>query len=104
MGHNSVVSSYPISTSFPRVDGWSTNPRVMGHHNNSSLDWSTICVPTSFKRLSPRWIFFNFNIIYRIQRSPSLFNFFLPVTLGSKSLELIGVPSQFCYAPNPGVR
>ena len=33
MGHNSPVSSHSISTSFPQVDGWSTDPRVLGHHN-----------------------------------------------------------------------
>ena len=25
-----MVSSYPTSTSFPQVDGWSTDPRVLG--------------------------------------------------------------------------
>ena len=29
-GHNSVVSGYPTSTRFSQVDGWSTNPRVLG--------------------------------------------------------------------------
>ena len=33
MGHNSVVSGHPISTSFPQVDGWSTDPRVLGRHS-----------------------------------------------------------------------
>ena len=32
MGHNSVVSGYPKSTSFLQVDDWSTDPRVLGHH------------------------------------------------------------------------
>ena len=32
MGHNSVVSGYLTSTSFPLVDGWSTNPWVLGRH------------------------------------------------------------------------
>ena len=30
MGHNSAVSGHPISTIFPHVDGWSTDPRVLG--------------------------------------------------------------------------
>ena len=33
MGHNNVVSGHPISTSFPQVEGWSTDPRVLGRHN-----------------------------------------------------------------------
>ena len=28
-----MVSVYPTSTSFSRVDGWSTDPRVLGRHN-----------------------------------------------------------------------
>ena len=28
-----MVSGYLTSTSFPRVDGWSTDPRVLGRHN-----------------------------------------------------------------------
>ena len=32
MGDNSAVSRHPISTSFPQVDGWSTDPQVLGHH------------------------------------------------------------------------
>ena len=32
MGHNSAVSGHPISTSFPQVDNWSTNPWVLGRH------------------------------------------------------------------------
>ena len=31
-GHNSVVSGYPTSISFPWVNGWSTNPRVFRRH------------------------------------------------------------------------
>ena len=31
-GNNSVVSGYPTSTSFLRVDAWSTDPRVLGRH------------------------------------------------------------------------
>ena len=34
MGHNSVVSGHPISTSFPQFDGWSTDPRVQGCHKD----------------------------------------------------------------------
>ena len=33
MGHNSAVSSHSISTSFSHVDGWSTDPRVLGPHS-----------------------------------------------------------------------
>ena len=33
MGHNSEVSGHSISTSFLQVDGWSTDPRVLGCHN-----------------------------------------------------------------------
>ena len=32
MGHGGVVSSYPTSTSLPRVDGLSTDPQVLGRH------------------------------------------------------------------------
>ena len=32
MGHNSAVSGCPISTSFPQVDEWSTDSRVLGRH------------------------------------------------------------------------
>ena len=32
MGHNSAVSGHPISTSFPQVDSWSTDPRVLRCH------------------------------------------------------------------------
>ena len=32
MEHNSAVSGHPISTSFLQVDGWSTDPRVLGRH------------------------------------------------------------------------
>ena len=27
-----MISGYPISISFPLVDGWSTDPRVLGCH------------------------------------------------------------------------
>ena len=30
MEHNSAVLGHPISTSFPQVDGWSTDPWVWG--------------------------------------------------------------------------
>ena len=33
--HNSVVSGYPTSTSFSWIDGWSTDPRVLGRHKDS---------------------------------------------------------------------
>ena len=32
MGHNSAVSGHPISTSFPQVDNWSMDLRVLGRH------------------------------------------------------------------------
>ena len=32
-----MVSGYPKFTSFPQVDGWSTNPRVLGRHIIFSL-------------------------------------------------------------------
>ena len=28
-----MVSGYPISTSFSQVDGWSTDPQILGCHN-----------------------------------------------------------------------
>ena len=31
-GHSGVVSGYPTFTSFPRVDGLSMDPRVLGCH------------------------------------------------------------------------
>ena len=34
MGHNSAISGHLISTSFSQVDGWSTDPRVLGLHNS----------------------------------------------------------------------
>ena len=34
-GHDGMVSGYPTSTSFPLVDGLSTDPRVLGRHNNN---------------------------------------------------------------------
>ena len=37
-----MVLGYPTSTSFPRVDGWSTNPRVLGRHR-----FNPIGVPSS---------------------------------------------------------
>ena len=37
MEHNSAVSGHPISMSFSQVDGWSTDPRVLGHHINSEM-------------------------------------------------------------------
>ena len=37
MGHNSVVSSYLKSTGIPRVDGWSTDPRVLGRHSVGTM-------------------------------------------------------------------
>ena len=30
MGHNSAVLGHPISTSFPQVDSWLTDPLVLG--------------------------------------------------------------------------
>ena len=30
MGHNSAVLGHPISTSFPHVDSWLTDPLVLG--------------------------------------------------------------------------
>ena len=33
MGHNSKVLGHPISTSFPQVDYWLTDPRVLGRHS-----------------------------------------------------------------------
>ena len=36
-GHNRVVLGHPISMSFLRVDGWSTDPRVLGRHTMSQL-------------------------------------------------------------------
>ena len=36
MGHNNVISGHPIFTSFSQVDGWSMDPRVLGHHNLAS--------------------------------------------------------------------
>ena len=32
MGHNSVVSGHPTSTSFSCNDGWSTDPWDLRHH------------------------------------------------------------------------
>ena len=32
MEHNSLVSGYLKSTGIPRVDDWSTDPRVLGRH------------------------------------------------------------------------
>ena len=32
-----MVSSYPIFTSFPRVDGWSTDPQVLGRHKTNKF-------------------------------------------------------------------
>ena len=32
-----MVSGYEKSTSFPRVDSWSTNPRVLSRHNEGHL-------------------------------------------------------------------
>ena len=37
MRHNSAVLGHLISTSFPQVDGWSTNPRILGHHMGSMV-------------------------------------------------------------------
>ena len=37
MGHNSVVSGYPKSTEILRVDGWSTDPRVLGRHTRKKV-------------------------------------------------------------------
>ena len=34
-----MVSGYPTSTSFPRVDGWSIDPRVLGHHKVTSFPY-----------------------------------------------------------------
>ena len=33
MGHNSAVSGHLISTNLSQVDGWSTDPRVLGRHS-----------------------------------------------------------------------
>ena len=33
MEHNSAILGHLISTSFPQVDGWSTDPRVLGRHS-----------------------------------------------------------------------
>ena len=33
-----MVLGYPTSTSFPRVDGWSMDPRVLGCHISSDPD------------------------------------------------------------------
>ena len=38
MGHNNVVSSYSISTVFPRIDDWSKDPRVLGRHREYHFD------------------------------------------------------------------
>ena len=38
MGYNSVVSGYPISTSFPQVDSLSTNPWVLGYHTQTRVN------------------------------------------------------------------
>ena len=35
MGYNSAVLGHPIPTSFSQVDGWSTDPRVLGRHINT---------------------------------------------------------------------
>ena len=31
---NSVILGHPISTSFPQVDSWSTDPQVLGRHRS----------------------------------------------------------------------
>ena len=33
MGHNNAVSGHSISISFPQVDSWSIDPRVLGRHS-----------------------------------------------------------------------
>ena len=35
-----MVSGYPTSTIFPRVDGWLTDPQVLGRHNFYLFSWS----------------------------------------------------------------
>ena len=47
MRHNSVVSSYSKSTRIPRVDGLSTDPRVLGRYN-----FSYICIYFIFNYFS----------------------------------------------------
>ena len=37
MGHNNVVSGNKKSMIFPQVDGWSTDPRVLGCHSKSPV-------------------------------------------------------------------
>ena len=32
-----MVSGYPTSTSFPRVDDWSMDPRVLGRHKHNLI-------------------------------------------------------------------
>ena len=41
---NSVVSSYPTSTSFLWVDGWSMDPRVLGCYMNIDLRKKFQCI------------------------------------------------------------
>ena len=33
MGHNGAISSYSVSMGIPRVDGKSTDPRILGRHS-----------------------------------------------------------------------
>ena len=37
MRHNNAVSGHPIFMSFSQVEGWSTDPRVLGRHIYSIL-------------------------------------------------------------------
>ena len=48
MGHISVVSNYPKSIGIPRVDGWSTDPWVLGHHK-IYMSYISISAITTYK-------------------------------------------------------
>ena len=39
MGHNSAISSHPISTSFLQIDGWSMDLQVLGCHTCTPHSW-----------------------------------------------------------------
>ena len=48
MGHNSAVSGHPIFTSFSQVNGWLTDPWVLGRHSPKHICLSpTMCIYTS---------------------------------------------------------
>ena len=51
-----MVSGYPTSTSFLRVDGWSTDPQVLGCHTNNhfiilSLHVDELLIAINYKKL-----------------------------------------------------